>query len=138
MASLTKSSSKSKVLTSSNDSNKYEIVSTLEGIDYNTKSALYTMYTIHTMMIDKLHPYCLLTSIKQQLGGYRDCVEKGANPDTIPPMTLSQGDEFYKWEAWRDCTCILTKEAWTPNKFKDAAIKKYISIARKYLAKLHF
>ena len=119
-----------------NESGSEDDCNVEEGVEYDTKKPLYVIYKVYTMTMDNVPPSSLLTRVKMELDGYRDCVQKGPNPETILPTTLSKGAEFYRWETWRDCTCILNRKTWTPNKFKEAAIKKYISIAQKYLVRL--
>lgn len=116
--------------------NEEKITPDIEGKEYDTKQPLYVMFEIYTKVIDALHPFSLLTRVKDKLSGYRDCVEKGPNSDATPPPDLREGEDYYRWESWRDCTAALRKKTWTPNKFKEAAIKKYIAISRKYLLKV--
>jgi hypothetical protein len=94
------------------------------------------MFNIYVGIVENLHPFSLLSQVKNELQGYRDCVTKGPNGDKLPPKDLKEGEEFYRWSYWKNCSILLKKKTWTTNKFKEAAIKQYISIAKKYVSRL--
>lgn len=101
--------------------------------EYDITQPYYLMFLVNKERISKLHPYAMLKKTELYLTGLADCIEKGPTQDVLPPMDLKEGDDYYRWESWRDCTCILKKTAWTPSNFKDAAVKNYLSISQDYL-----
>ena len=102
--------------------------------EFDTNHPLYKMFEIYVRIIEKLPSYCLLTNVKNELQGYKDCVLKGRNLDKLPPKELGDGKEYYLWSYWHTCTFVIGKKAWNKNKFKELAVKQYISIARDYIA----
>lgn len=101
--------------------------------EYDISQPYYLMFLVNKERIAKLHPYAMLKKTELYLTGLADCIEKGPTQDVLPPADLKEGDDYYRWESWRDCTCILKKTAWTPSNFKDAAVKTYLSISQDYL-----
>lgn len=89
-------------------------------------------YNMTLTIIEKLNPYNILQETADELSGYQSCIQKGMNTDKLPPTELGEGEAFYKWCHWKKCSLELNKNAWTPNKFKEEAMKRYITIAEKY------
>lgn len=94
------------------------------------------MYNFYVDSMNKLNPMSILTQVKNELQGYRDCVEKGSNEDQLPPTNLKEGDEFYRWSYWKKTSLLINKKTWTRNKFKEAAMKQYVLQAKKYISRL--
>ena len=86
--------------------------------------------------ISKIPPHSMLAAVESELKGYQDCVEKGRNPDKLPPPHLKAGEEFYLWRYWKECSMVLMK-CYDPSLFKEEAMKKYISIAQNYHEKVY-
>lgn len=101
--------------------------------EYDTKQPLHVLFLIHLRLVENLHPYSILSSVKNELQGYRDCVLNGINKDKLPPQEIKNEEEFYAWSYWKNCSTAIQATAWTTNKFKTKAAETYISIASKYL-----
>ncbi len=94
-------------------------------------------YNVYVETIRNMNPMSLMTEIKSELQGYKDCIEFGPNNDKMAPEHLSGKDSFYRWSKWHTCTAAIKEKSWTPERFKEAAYKRYISIASRYVANLH-
>ncbi len=94
-------------------------------------------YNVYVETIRNMNPTSLMTEIKSELQGYKDCIEFGPNNDKMAPEHLSGKDSFYRWSKWHTCTAAIKEKAWTPERFKEAAYKRYVSIASRYVGNLY-
>jgi hypothetical protein len=92
------------------------------------------LYRLYCKVIDALHVESKLYSMQSELCGLRQCVEKGANVDKSPAYGIAN---YYSWWTWKKFTLLFhSSQAWTPDKFKEMAMKRYIATAHLYLCTL--
>ena len=98
------------------------------------RQPLYILFRLYTLVMESVHPYQILLSVQQDLCGLKQCALKGPNEDRTPSHRIA---DYYSWMAWKKFTLLLADKTWTVARFKEVAIKNYISTAHKYLCRLN-
>jgi hypothetical protein len=100
----------------------------------NDKSVNMILFEHFQKIIKKLPKTSILSRTKRDLDGYEMCILKGINSDSLPPLHIKGGAELYNWNAWKQCSLIISADVWGEEKFKSEALKKYNSISSQYLS----
>jgi hypothetical protein len=108
----------------------------LVDMDMDVDHPLSISYKVLLETIEEMNPLSLMTETKNELQGYKDCIDLGPNNDRTAPENLSGRDDFYRWSKWHTCTVCLKEKAWTLAQFKEAALRKYVTIANRYIENL--
>lgn len=139
---ISSSSSKSKSKTKSGfddismaDDSKVKLPSE-DSKELSINHPLLVSFRQYLKTIESLPRHLIIHPIYIQLSGYRDCIVKGMCEDKHCPDSVKENEEFYNWSNWMNATSSLTKSFWTPNKFKEAALKRYVVIADNYLGQI--
>ena len=99
----------------------------------SVSNPLHVLFAVYCAVMESVHPYQILLTVQQDLCGLKQCVQKGPNEDRTPSPRIR---DYYAWMTWKKFTLMLMDKTWTAQRFKEVAIKNYISTAHKYLCRL--
>lgn len=99
----------------------------------NQDNPLYVLFRVYDTVMSQIDPNRILLSVQQDLCGLKQCALHGVNEDKVPPQNIAN---YYEWSSYKRLSAILSGKTWTPERFREVAMKNYIATAHRYLCRL--